>query len=133
LALQSQCQRLGLDGRVVFHGQCGDVPARLAAADVFALVSDSEGMSLSLIEALASGLPVIATRVGNNAEFVNDGRNGYLIEPGDCDALQRALEQLFTDPAMRLRFGANSGQLANEQLDEERAFRAYIAAYLDAV
>jgi glycosyltransferase involved in cell wall biosynthesis len=127
--LEELARSLGLDARVDFLGQRDDVPALLAGADIFALVSDSEGMSLSLVEALASGLPVIATTVGNNSELVKDGWNGVLLAPGDGAALEKALRALVTDDELRAALGANSGRLSGDALDLRRALASYVSLY----
>lgn len=128
-ALEERCRQLGLAEHIAFLGQRDDVPRLLADSDLFVLVSDSEGMSLSLIEAIASGLPVIATRVGNNAELVTDGQNGFLIPPGGIQELASALAALLDDERLRREFGARSRQLASEQLDVGRTLSSYMALY----
>jgi glycosyltransferase involved in cell wall biosynthesis len=120
---------LGLDERVAFLGQRGDVAALLAAADVFLLVSDSEGMSLSLVEAVASGLPAIVTDVGNNAELVRHRWNGFVVQPGDAEAIEAALRTLIADGDLRKRFGDNARSLSGERLDSSRALAAYLGLY----
>ena len=89
---------LGLAGRVHFLGQRRDIPDLLAALDIFVLPSHSEGVSLALLEAMAAGLPVIATAVGGLPEVVTDGENGLLIPPKDPEALAAALARLLADP-----------------------------------
>ena len=126
-ALEALSARLRLGERVTFLGLRTDVAELLAGADIFVLVSDSEGMSLSVIEGVASGLPVIATDVGNNAELVRDGWNGSIIAPGDQQALGRSLRALLEDPALRRTFGENSRKLSSESLD----FRATLSSYLE--
>jgi glycosyltransferase involved in cell wall biosynthesis len=125
--LEGLAARLGLDGRVSFLGLRADIPQLLAAADVFLLVSDSEGMSLSLIEAVASGLPVVATDVGNNSELVKHSCNGYVIAPGDRESLGRSLRALLDDPSLRRSFGECSSKLASVALD----FRTTLSSYLE--
>ena len=126
--LQAKAHKLGLDGRVEFMGQRSDVAELLARADVFLLISDSEGMSLSLIEALASGLPVIATRVGNNVELVKDGWNGRLLDPGDRDALREAMADLMECESKRIDMGRNS-LTAAQPFGIETSMRAYVSSY----
>ena len=128
-ALEELCNVLGISDRVEFLGRRHDVAVQLGTADIFGLVSDSEGMSLSLIEALASGLPIIATDVGNNAELVVNGRNGFLIPAGDPDALAAALRTLIEDPAMRRRFGDSSSAFAGESLEIGSMLKAYQSMY----
>jgi glycosyltransferase involved in cell wall biosynthesis len=114
---------------VKFLGQRSDVPALLADANIFALVSDSEGMSLSLIEAIASGLPVVATTVGNNSELVRNGWNGVLIPPGDGAALEKALRRLVENDELRSTFGANSRHISGNELDLRTALSSYVSLY----
>jgi glycosyltransferase involved in cell wall biosynthesis len=128
-ALRALAESLGLGARVTFLGQRDDVPALLAQADIFVLVSDSEGMSLSLAEAIASGLPVIATDVGNNSELVKDGWNGKLLARGDGAGLANALRVLVESDDQRAAFGANSRSLAGDALDLRRAMSSYLALY----
>jgi len=99
---------MGLAQRVHFLGPRQDVPDLLRALDVFVLPSHSEGVSLALLEAMAAGLPVIATAVGGTPEVVTDGITGLLIPPRDADALAAALERLLADPAWRRRLGASA-------------------------
>jgi glycogen(starch) synthase len=79
------------------------VPAVLASLDVLALPSAYEEMGSVLTEAMASGLPVVASDVGGIPEIVRDGETGLLVPPGDVDALARALDRLVADPALRSR------------------------------
>jgi glycosyltransferase involved in cell wall biosynthesis len=106
----------GLNGSVVFPGPVygKEKVDEFARADVFVLPSYSEGLSNALMEAVASGLPVIATRVGALPEGV-DPRNGFLIEPGDWSSLGRHLAELANDPALRRRMGEGSRQLFQEK------------------
>jgi sugar transferase (PEP-CTERM/EpsH1 system associated) len=94
-----------LAGRVTFAGICPNVPELLAAMDAFVLPSVREGMSNTLLEAMSAGLPVIAMRVGGNPEIVEDGRSGWLLAPGDVEALADRLEQLAGSPEIRQRVG----------------------------
>jgi glycosyltransferase involved in cell wall biosynthesis len=128
-SLEQLCRTLRLDARVKFLGQRSDVPALLADANIFALVSDSEGMSLSLIEAIASGLPVVATTVGNNSELVRNGWNGVLIPPGDGAALEKALRRLVENDELRSTFGANSRHISGNELDLRTALSSYVSLY----
>ena len=132
-ALLAQCRALGLEGRVTFLGQRSDVPALLAAADVFLLISDSEGMSLSLVEAVASGLPVVATDVGNNSELVKSSWNGFVVPRGDAAAIEAALRKLIVDDALRAQLGVNARALSGEHIDSRRAFASYLSLYGELV
>jgi glycosyltransferase involved in cell wall biosynthesis len=110
---------LGLAREVHFLGQRLDVPDLLQAMDIFVLPSYSEGVSLALLEAMAAGLPVIATAVGGTPEVVTDGETGLLIPPRDSDALAGALERLLVDPGWAKEMGARArGHVeANYSLD----------------
>lgn len=105
-ALQACIDRLGVSGRVVLAGQRSDIADLLCAFDVYVLPSLSEGMSVSLLEAMASNLPTVATAVGGNRELVRSGDTGLLVPLGDKDALVRGLLALGSDPHERARQGA---------------------------
>ena len=95
--LEAEIDRLGIGDRVRLVGERRDVPELLAGADVFVLSSASEGMPVSVLEAMAAGLPVVASRVGGVPELVVDGETGLLVEPGDPDELAAALGRLLAD------------------------------------
>jgi glycosyltransferase involved in cell wall biosynthesis len=103
--LERQVRDLGLAGRAHFLGVRDDVPDLLRAADLFALTSLSEAASLTLLEAMASELPVVATAVGGNPEMVRDGREGLLAPRGDVPGIAAALTRLLGDPEARRRMG----------------------------
>ena len=95
--------RLGLGDQVRFLGLRADVPHILVDSDVFVLPSLWEGLSIALLEAMAAGLPVVATDVEGVAEVVTDGETGLVVPPGDADALTAALSRLLGDPSLRKR------------------------------
>ncbi len=94
-ALKAEAARLGIERQVSWLGSRSDVPKLLAAADLYVSASHEEGFSNSLLEALAAGKMVVATRVGGNTEMLEGGVLGYLVEPGNpsslADAVRRAL------------------------------------------
>ena len=96
--LEQQVTQLGLDGKVTFMGVRRDVPALLAAADGFVLSSAWEGMPNVVMEAMAAGTPVVATRVGGVPELVDPGRSGFLAPPEDPVALAGSMRQLMLLP-----------------------------------
>ena len=104
--LRSLAVQLGLEGSVHFLGMRDDVPALLPAFDVFVLSSLHEGLSIALIEAMAAGLPVVATRVGGIPQLITDGEQGVLVRPRDVDQLTRELLRLALDDGERARFAA---------------------------
>jgi glycosyltransferase involved in cell wall biosynthesis len=128
-ALEKLLRQLGLDGRVRLEGQRHDVRELLAGADVFVLSSRSEGLPVSVLEAMAAELPVVASDVGGVSELVVDGKTGVLVRPGDHDELARALVDLIGD-ADRRRLLGHSGRERAEQLFDLEAFRrAHLELY----
>lgn len=104
-ALAAQIARLSLEGSVLLAGERADVPAVLREADVYVQPSFQEGMPNAVLEAMAAGLPVVATRVGGNEDLVTDGDNGLLVPPGSPAELARAIRRLVDDPALARRMG----------------------------
>jgi glycosyltransferase involved in cell wall biosynthesis len=127
--VEAEVERLGLGRAVRLLGERQDVPALLAGSDVFVLSSASEGLPLSVEEAMAAGLPVVASAVGGVPEVVVEGETGFLVPPGDVDRLAAALGRLLADPSLRRRMGA-SGRARAEALFDLAAFRrAHVDLY----
>jgi glycosyltransferase involved in cell wall biosynthesis len=120
---------LSLAGTARFLGQVRDVPGLLARAGLFVLSSLSEGISLTLLEAMASGLPVVATRVGGNPEVVLDGQTGWLVPPADPDALAAALLELWGNPEAGRQRGAEGRCRVEQHFDVRGMVAAYEAMY----
>jgi glycosyltransferase involved in cell wall biosynthesis len=127
--LERRLRGLGLTESVRLAGSRDDVPALLAAADVFVLSSRSEGAPVSVLEAMAAGLPVVATRVGGVPELVEDGQTGFLVPPGDPAALTRVLAELLEDRALRRRLGDAGRQRARREFDLDPFRRAHVELY----
>lgn len=115
----------GVADRVWLSGARSDVPALMRAFDCFVLPSLGEGISNTILEAMASGLPVIATRVGGNAELVREGMTGELVAPGDPAAIAEALVRLHDDRALARRFG----EAARARACREFSVAAMVDAY----
>jgi glycosyltransferase involved in cell wall biosynthesis len=96
---------MGVAERLRMTGETTDIASYLAAADVVAVPSRNEGMGRVIVEAMALGLPVVATTVGGIPDVVTDGECGRLVEPEDVDALAAALIELGRDPALRCKLG----------------------------
>jgi glycosyltransferase involved in cell wall biosynthesis len=127
--LERLADRLGLGERVRFLGVRSDVPDLLQAADVFALTSVSEAASLTLLEAMASGLPVVVTAVGGNPEIVRQGREGFLVPRGDAPAAAAALLRLLDDPAAAAALGAAGRARVAERYRLDQTVAAYGRLY----
>jgi glycosyltransferase involved in cell wall biosynthesis len=128
-ALTRLSRELGVEDRVWLLGQRSDVPVVLAAMDVFALPSIAEGMSNTALEAMATGLPVVATRVGGSPELVADGLTGRLVPRGDERALREALAAYLEDSHLRDVHGKAARQRAAEQFGLDRMCKAYMDLY----
>jgi L-malate glycosyltransferase len=111
-AIETQVRERGLGDRVRLLGLRQDIPRLLQAADVFLLTSISEGIPLTLIEAMAAGLPVVSTRVGGVGEVVEDGLTGLLAPSGDDGELADHLLRLAAAPAVGRRMGQHGGARA---------------------
>lgn len=103
--LEERAARLGLGGRIVFTGFRSDIPDLLSEAAVSVLPSLSEGISNTLLESMASGVPVVATRVGGNPEVVEDGVSGLLVPPRDSAALAAAIGRILEDEQLASALG----------------------------
>jgi len=127
--LAEEVRRLGVEGAVDLVGEREDVADLLAAADVFALPTLSEGLPMSVLEAMAAGLPVVAAAAGGVPELVEDGQTGILVPPGRPDALAAALGRLAADPALRRRLGGAGRRRAEAHFDIEACRRAHVDLY----
>jgi glycosyltransferase involved in cell wall biosynthesis len=126
---EALARELSLADRAVFAGIRRDVPALLAASDVFVLASLWEGLGLVFLEAMAAGLPVVATRVSAVPEVVVDGETGRLVPPGDPVALARAMQDLAGDPERRVRWGRAGAARVRERFGLERMVEETLAVY----
>jgi glycosyltransferase involved in cell wall biosynthesis len=116
-ALERQAVALRLEGRVRFIGQVAEVYSWLATSSIFVSASRYEGMSLSLAEAMACGLPCVVTDSGGMPELVRKSGGGMIVPVGDSAALAGALDAYLSDPEMRKRDGAKARRFAEQQLD----------------
>jgi glycosyltransferase involved in cell wall biosynthesis len=107
-ALQEQAAAAGLEERMLFLGHRTDVPDLLAACDVFVLPSLYEGLPVSVLEAMASGRPVVATRIGGTDEAVEDEVTGLLVPPADAGALAAAIRRLLADRLLARRLSESA-------------------------
>lgn len=130
---QAEAKRLGIMEKVHFLGLRSDIPDLLAATDTFVLSSDWEGAPVALIEAMAAGLPVIATAVGGVAESFQNHKEGILLQPGDAAGIAQAMTMLLHNGELRRSMGAAAAVRAREQSDIGKMVRAYEDLYARAL
>jgi sugar transferase (PEP-CTERM/EpsH1 system associated) len=131
-SLEAQAVTLGIAPQVRFLGHRPDVEQILGAADVFVLSSASEGMSNTILEAMACRLPVVATHVGGADEMVIDGETGYLVPPGAPRPLADALAPLLTDAGRARTMGVAGRLRAEQEFSLSGMLRRYESLYLEA-
>ena len=127
--MREQVAALGLESRVCFLGIRADVADILRASDVFVLSSRWEGNPMSVMEAMAAGLPVVSTAVGGVPELVREGETGLLVPSEDAGALARALQALVDDSVRRQAMGAAARQHAIAHFDIRHTVRGYEQLY----
>lgn len=123
--LERLAQSLGLGQHAVFLGDRRDIPAILASMDISVLPSRSESLSNAIIESMAAGLPVVATRVGGNGELVRDGETGLLVPVNDEASLADALERLITQPELRSAFARRAKEVATASFSMDGVVEQY--------
>jgi glycosyltransferase involved in cell wall biosynthesis len=114
----------GVSDRFHFLGECSDIPQLLAESDIFALPSRSEGLPNAVMEAMAAGLPVVATRVGGIPELIASGVTGTIVPPGDSRAMASAVVDLMNDPDR----AATLGEHARLRAQNEYGFARMVAS-----
>jgi glycosyltransferase involved in cell wall biosynthesis len=124
-SIESLASELGVTDRVIMPGFTGDVPAYLAAMDMYMQPSLEEGLSLTLLEAAASGVPVVVTPVGGNTEVVEDGVTGTFVRSGDWEGLAGVMKDFIEDPA---RFRQMAGW-AREKVERTFSLESMEEAY----
>lgn len=129
--LEEQARKLNLAGKVHFLGLRADIPDVLGAMDVFVLSSDYEGNPLSVLEAMASGLPIISTAVGGVPNLFEAGNEGFLAPSGDLHGLAKSMNSLLKYEAVRQSMGAAAARHARENFDVSTMVRAYEEVYED--
>jgi glycosyltransferase involved in cell wall biosynthesis len=123
-SLERLTTELGVADRVTFTGRRSDIPAVLGAADVAVMPSLNEALSNVVLESMAAGAPVVATRVGGTPEALTDGATGLLIPPGDAGAIASAVSRLLDDRALACRLGRAARERITDQFSVERMVRA---------
>lgn len=123
--IESEIARLGLQDRVQLLGERQDIPELLSAADAFVLTSISEGIPVTVLEAMAAGLPVAATRVGGLPELIREGETGLLVAPSDPEAVAQALRVMMADRDRAAAWGRAGRKLAEDRFSESRMHAEY--------
>jgi glycosyltransferase involved in cell wall biosynthesis len=129
--MMRMARELDIDRQVVFLGPRDDVPALLSQMDAFVLPSLTEGCPHALLEAMASGLPVIATSVGGVPEIVTDNETGILVPPSDPDAIRDAVLRLMDDDSLADLLRRNARALVESAFTDRLAAAAYLSLYDD--
>jgi glycosyltransferase involved in cell wall biosynthesis len=127
--LKSKAEELKLGNSVLFLGFRNDIPDILKAADFYVCSSLSEGLSLSILEAMTAGKPVVATDVGGNPELVSDCQNGFLAPPSNPNALAEKMMLLINDPGLRRAMAQKSQEAARDKFSLEKMIENYENIY----
>lgn len=127
--LEARAESLGISDCVIFTGSRRNIPEFMRAMDVFVLSSVSEGISLTLIEAMSCELPVVATAVGGNPEVVLDGETGFLVPAQNPASMAEKIGLLLENPVLRSQFGLKGRQRAEGEFSLSRAAAQYVDLY----
>lgn len=131
--LENLALQLGIKEKVHFTGKVDNPHHVMSILDLFISSSLSEGMSNTILEATACGIPIVATDVGDSGKLVEDGRNGFMVQSEDDHSLEEAIKRLTYDTGMRQRFGARSRAIAEEKFDIMKMVNRYQDVYLQSV
>jgi len=128
-SFEAAARDLNLRGKVIFAGFVENTGLAAAAYDIAVLPSDYEGFPYALVEYMSVGTPVISTRVGGTDEIVQDGKNGFSIEPRNEDQLVERLSTLIEDPKLRREFGDAAGETIRLRFSEDLMIDRFIELY----
>lgn len=131
--IENTIEELSLTDHVRVAGSRSDVSSLLAASDVFLLTSISEGIPLTIIEAMAAGLPVVSTAVGGIPEMIDDGRTGFLAEAGDHSSLAASLGHLYQSPMLRQIIARAGRDTAQRQFSLQGMLNGYTQLYQEVI
>jgi glycosyltransferase involved in cell wall biosynthesis len=127
--LEEKVRALGLEKEIIFTGFCDDTPALYSGLDAFVLCSEREGFPMTLLEAMAAGVPVVATDVGGVSECVEHEKTGLLIPAGEPEAIADALLRLAEDLSLRDRLVKNAGERVRQEFSIARMARRHEEVY----
>lgn len=131
--LEVLVRRLGLAGRVIFTGHRDDVVDVLAAFDVLVLTSVYEGLGVAILEGMAMGKPIVASRVGGIPESTREGVNGFLVPPRDYQAVADRIRQLLKDRSMAARMGKEGRKIVEEEFSSRVMARQNESVYYEVL
>ena len=132
-ALRAECARLGLDDRVTFVGFTDDTARHYGEFSVFAMSSRTEQMPIALVEAMACGLPVVATDVGDTRAVLAESNRELVVPPRDPAQLAAALDRLCADAGLRRRLGADNRAAAAAHFEARECLERFAAVYRSAL
>jgi L-malate glycosyltransferase len=130
---QELARSLGVEDRVFFLGIQERIEALLPLADLFLLPSEHESFGLVALEAMACGVPVIATNGGGTTELIEDGKSGFLVDPHDEDAMVAAARRVLTEPDLSVRIGVGARRRAVDLFSESAVVDRYESLYRELV
>jgi glycosyltransferase involved in cell wall biosynthesis len=129
LNIEESARAAGVQDSIIFLGRRADIPELLACCDIFVLPSHAEGLPNSLLEAMAAGLPAVATAVGGVPELIEDGVNGLLVPPRDPESLGNAILRILRDPEFRARLALAGRERARLQFGFDRVVAELESVY----
>ena len=132
-ALEKLVKETGLTGKVFFLGTQTRIPELLSIFSLFVLSSITESSPISLLEAMAAGLPIVATNVGGNAELVKDGYNGFIVEPKDIIGMRDAMLKIIEDKDLAKRMGEVNRKTAFSKYGIENTIKKYESLYVQGL
>jgi glycosyltransferase involved in cell wall biosynthesis len=127
--LEQQVQELGIGSSIIFLGQRKDIPDLMAASDISVLPSHEEGFSNVVLESMAAGLPVVATRVGGNPEAIIDGETGWLVPPKKPKELASKIMDLLHDPGKAEKWGEAGRRRVEQNFSHEKMVAEFVKLY----
>jgi glycosyltransferase involved in cell wall biosynthesis len=132
-SLEQQAREMKIYNNIIFLGQRKDIPDLMAASDISVLPSHEEGFSNVVLESMAAGLPVVATRVGGNSEAIIDGQTGWLVAPGKPLELADKILDLLQDPAKASQWGEAGKRRVEQNFPCQKMVDAHITLYAESV
>lgn len=127
--LEKEITNLGLSDVFFFTGYQDNIKDILNQLDIFLFTTHREGLSVAVIEVLASGLPVVATNIGGINEQIDEGENGYILPKGDVEGMANKCLELINNKELRMKFGKKSRELAEERFSQKRMLLEHIECY----